>query len=177
MTRVATTHVPKQPPPPVKQPMQRPRPTLNMMVKQEPGMSSQRPQQQRTTHVAIKQEKDDLAQYVQGNDKFCFTCKKNVGNGGIAAKCEGRVANFCNMTCFKRKAFVRPPETVAVKREMMQSPVQFRPVAVKQEKSGPRFYCERCSLSYTQKFTLKRHFVSAHPGEHFNNKVVAEIRD
>lgn len=165
-------------------PMQRPQPIANVTIKQEridaapnpmvrnvPSSRQpnvlQRPMQ--NANVVVKQEIDDLSEYVQGNGKYCYTCKKNVGAGGLSAKNQNKIAHFCNTTCFSRAGEVRPPETVTVKREMMQDRRDAADAKAK-------FYCEVCDKSYTLKDSLRRHFVSAHPGHYWNSKIVAQDR-
>lgn len=178
--------------PQIKQSAQRSQPLANVNVKQEiidvespmplmpplarpcpPSNGSQRMQQ--TANTVIKREVNDLAQYVHGNGKFCYTCKKNIADAGLTAKFNNRVVNFCGAGCLPRAGSVHPPKTVAVKREIMEAAVG-RGSAANRLNPAARFYCVVCDKPYNQKRSLKRHFLEVHPGLHFNEKVVAQVR-
>lgn len=151
-------------PMPLMPPMSRPCP---------PSNRSQRTQQ--TANTVIKREVNDLAQYVDGNGKFCYTCKKNIANGGFTATYNSMVANFCSTGCLSRAGSVHRPKSVAIKREMLEGGVG-RGSAANRNNPAARFYCVVCDKSYTQKRTLKRHFLDVHPGLPFNEKVVPQVR-
>lgn len=187
--------MPPSPPPPMirktpshRQSIQRQQPTTNVMIKQEidqlpsqmvqkmpkfrqPNAPTQRPQL--SANVMIKQEECNL---VGGNGKFCFTCKKNVIGGGISTKRNNIVSHFCNAVCLSRAESIRPPETVAIKREMVQIQERRPSIAFNPANPAARFYCEVCDKSYTLKGSLKTHFLHAHPNQTFNGNIHAEIR-
>lgn len=178
--------------PRIRQPIQRPQPIANTIVKREtidldkPLPQILRPRThrngQQSADVVIKREADaeDLARYSRA--KFCYTCKKNIVNAGLSAKSNNLVANFCSASCLSRAGSVNPPKTVSIKREMMGvdemrgTATNRKNPATNRKNPAARFYCEVCHSSYAWKPDLKRHYLTKHQGVPFNEKVVAQVR-
>lgn len=103
-------------------------------------------------------------QVARQNAVFCSTCNKVfVGGSGITAKCNDIDQNFCSIVCLLRSDAAPRNASVANARGCLPAP------------ATEKFHCEICSLSYFTKHSLKRHFLAKHPGQIFNEKIVASI--
>lgn len=98
----------------------------------------------------------NLPQVAPQNALSCSTCNEFFEDS-IMAKCNDIDQHFCSGLCLLRY------EKVANLRKSSPAP------------ATEKFHCEICSLSYSYKNTLKRHFLAKHPGQIFNDNIVASM--
>lgn len=139
--------------------------------------------------VQPKNPTHDPRQAALESVEFCSTCKKVVV-GGITTKSNNMVQNFCGIACLPRsnaapsgkQCFTCKKGIVGKGRASMRQNVVYHfcdDSCLPRVRPAPKiakFYCEICSRSYTAKYSLKRHFSTEHPGQIFNDSIVAIVK-